>query len=163
MSWNSLFVGRNFPVTECRETCRVGPREGVGRENLAPPASRVRANSLYFPCTSGISSPETSSRQTAPTAIQSAAAETLRSIPDVSLKFPRFRGVLDWRLCPVRTREAGTPPRFAPRSEIFSAADRGGSDSSPHRGSPGGRDRAVSTRLTFQPQNPESGRGLTKQ
>jgi hypothetical protein len=30
-------VGRNFPVSEFRETRRVGPREGAGLENLAHP------------------------------------------------------------------------------------------------------------------------------
>ncbi len=54
-SQDSLLVGRNFPVSEFRETRRVGPREGAGLENLAPPGSRFRANSLHFPCRSGIS------------------------------------------------------------------------------------------------------------
>jgi hypothetical protein len=87
MSWNSLFVGRNFPVAECRETRRVGPREGVGRENLAPPAGRARANSLYFPCRSGNSLSETGSLSTAPTAIQSATPENPRPVREAGGKF----------------------------------------------------------------------------
>ncbi len=67
-SRDSLLVGRNFPVTEFRETRRVGPRDGAGLENLAPPGSQFRANSLYFPCRSGISALETGSRSTARTA-----------------------------------------------------------------------------------------------
>ncbi len=55
-SRDSLFVGRNFPVPEFRETSRVGPRNALGLENLASARGRLWANSLYFPCRSGISS-----------------------------------------------------------------------------------------------------------
>ncbi len=83
-SRDSLLVGRNFPVTAFRETSRVGPRNGLGPENLAPPGSQFRANPLYFPCRSGILSPETGSRSTACTAIQSADAETSHVHPGIA-------------------------------------------------------------------------------
>jgi hypothetical protein len=87
-SRDSLLVGRNFPVTAFRETSRVGSRNGLGPENLAPPGRQFRANSLYFPCSSGILSPVTGSRSTACSAILSADAETSRVDPDLARENP---------------------------------------------------------------------------
>ena len=70
---------REFPVPELGES--VGWTLSRRRIREAGPAEEARfwAISLYFPRRSGISTPETSSLQTASTAIQSAAAETRRA------------------------------------------------------------------------------------
>jgi len=46
---------QKFPVSEFRETRRVGPRDWAGLENLVPPGSQVRVSFLHFPCRSGTS------------------------------------------------------------------------------------------------------------
>ncbi len=52
-SRDSLLVGRNFPVPEFREIRRVGPRGGVGRENLAHPEAGFGGVPCIFPADQG--------------------------------------------------------------------------------------------------------------
>ena len=77
-SRDSLLVGRNFPVSEFRETRREGPREGAGLENLAHPEAGFGRIPCISPVDPRISARETGSRSTARTAIQSAVVETSR-------------------------------------------------------------------------------------
>ena len=53
-SRDSLLVGRNFPVSEFRETRREGPREGAGLENLAHPEAGFGRIPCIFPVDQGI-------------------------------------------------------------------------------------------------------------
>ncbi len=55
-SRDSLLVGRNFPVSESRETRRIGPREGVGLKNLAHPEAGFGRIPCIFPVDQGFRS-----------------------------------------------------------------------------------------------------------
>jgi len=71
----------NFPVRERRELAGWDVERGrIGHAGPRPGAG-TRAISLHFPSRSGTWAPETSSLQTAPSATQSAGAETLLPEP----------------------------------------------------------------------------------
>jgi hypothetical protein len=82
---------------------------------------------------------ETSSLQTASTAIQSAAAETSRAHRGIGREIPAIPRVLAVPLWRIRTGDCGVRPWRVPRSAFVSVAKFGGSDSLPIRLSEGRR------------------------
>ena len=117
-----------FPVPDHRESVAMTAERlrNLGAESAR--SVQFRRISLYFPCRTGIPAIETSSLSTAPTAIQSAGAETFRAQPGAVREISAIpRGLGGQALaCPNRRLRVPAPKNAAARAFLCCQVGRFG-------------------------------------